>query len=146
MRFDVPEHVAAARHLPTRLRGAKSSAPATAAPRSSIAIAARLLHDQHIGALVASEDGATIPGIITERDISSRPQWQMPKAGSRLHGASTAAMETRTSGPPSRRAPTSSCLPPNAPADPLGSWRCGEPLVVRAALVGFGVGEALRAR
>src|SRR5262245_31519351 len=48
--FDVPEHVAAARHLPTRLRGAKSSAPATTAPRSSIAIAARLLHDQHHGA------------------------------------------------------------------------------------------------
>jgi len=67
MRFDVPEHVAAARHLPTRLRGAKSSARATTAPLSSIAIAARLLHDQHIGALVVSEDGATVPGIITAR-------------------------------------------------------------------------------
>jgi CBS domain-containing protein len=48
---------------------AKGSAVATTPPRTSIGTAARLLRDQHIGALVVSEDGVTVLGIITERDI-----------------------------------------------------------------------------
>jgi len=48
---------------------AKGSAVATTPPRASIATAARLLRDQHIGALVVSEDGVTVLGLITERDI-----------------------------------------------------------------------------
>jgi len=47
----------------------KGSTVATTPPRTSIATAARLLRDQHIGALIVSEDGATVLGIITERDI-----------------------------------------------------------------------------
>jgi len=47
----------------------KGSTVATTPPRTSIVTAARLLRDQHIGAVVVSEDGATVLGIITERDI-----------------------------------------------------------------------------
>src|SRR5262249_28146553 len=47
----------------------KGSTVATPPPRTSIVTAARLLRDQHIGALVVSEDGATVIGIITERDV-----------------------------------------------------------------------------
>src|SRR5262249_56166506 len=47
----------------------KGSTVATTPPRTSIVTVARLLRDQHIGALVVSEDGATVIGIITERDI-----------------------------------------------------------------------------
>jgi CBS domain-containing protein len=47
----------------------KGSNVATAPPRTSIATAARLLRDLHIGALVVSEDDVTILGLITERDI-----------------------------------------------------------------------------
>ena len=47
----------------------KGSNVATAPPRTSVATAARLLRDLHIGALVVSEDDVTVLGIITERDI-----------------------------------------------------------------------------
>jgi CBS domain-containing protein len=47
----------------------KGSIVATTPPRTSIATAARLLREQNIGALVVSEDGVTVLGIITERDI-----------------------------------------------------------------------------
>jgi len=48
---------------------AKGSDVATTSPQTSIATVARLLRDQHIGALVVSEDGAGVLGLITERDI-----------------------------------------------------------------------------
>jgi CBS domain-containing protein len=48
---------------------AKGSAVATTPPRTSVATIARLLREQHIGAMVVSEDDATVLGIITERDI-----------------------------------------------------------------------------
>jgi CBS domain-containing protein len=48
---------------------AKGTSVATTPPVTSMATAARLLRDEHIGALVVSEDGATVLGIITERDI-----------------------------------------------------------------------------
>jgi CBS domain-containing protein len=47
----------------------KGTSVATTVPGTSIATSARLLRDEHIGALVVSEDGATVLGIITERDI-----------------------------------------------------------------------------
>jgi CBS domain-containing protein len=47
----------------------KGTSVATTPPRTSIATSARLLRDKKIGALVVSEDGATVLGIITERDI-----------------------------------------------------------------------------
>jgi CBS domain-containing protein len=48
---------------------AKGSTVVTTPPRTSVATATRRLRDQHIGALVVSEDGATVLGLITERDI-----------------------------------------------------------------------------
>jgi CBS domain-containing protein len=48
---------------------AKGSTVATTPPRTSVATATRLLRDKHIGALVVSEDGVTVLGLITERDI-----------------------------------------------------------------------------
>jgi CBS domain-containing protein len=48
---------------------AKGTSVATTPPATSMATVARLLRDQHIGALVVSEDGATVLGIVTERDI-----------------------------------------------------------------------------
>lgn len=48
---------------------AKGTSVATTPPLTSMATAARLLRDKHIGALVVSEDGATVLGIVTERDI-----------------------------------------------------------------------------
>ena len=48
---------------------AKGMTVATTPPRTSVATAARLLREQHIGALVVSEDGTALMGIITERDI-----------------------------------------------------------------------------
>ena len=48
---------------------AKTSRVVTIPAGTSIATSARLLRDEHIGALVVSEDGATVVGIITERDI-----------------------------------------------------------------------------
>ena len=48
---------------------AKGTAVATTPPRTSVATAARVLREEHIGALVVSEDGAALVGIITERDI-----------------------------------------------------------------------------
>jgi CBS domain-containing protein len=47
----------------------KGSNVATAPARTSVATAARLLRELHIGALVVSEDDVTVLGIITERDI-----------------------------------------------------------------------------
>ena len=47
----------------------KGTSVATTPPRTSIATSARLLRDQHIGALVVSEDGGEVLGLITERDI-----------------------------------------------------------------------------
>src|SRR5262249_59311408 len=47
----------------------KGSTVATTPPRTSIVTAARLLRDEHIGARVVSEDGATVIGIIRERDV-----------------------------------------------------------------------------
>jgi CBS domain-containing protein len=47
----------------------KSTSVVTTSPGTSIATSARLLRDEHIGALIVSEDGATALGIITERDI-----------------------------------------------------------------------------
>lgn len=47
----------------------KGTSVATTPPDTSIATSARLLRDEHIGALVVSEDGAIVLGIITERDI-----------------------------------------------------------------------------
>jgi CBS domain-containing protein len=38
-------------------------------PATSVAAAAQILRSRHIGALVVSEDGATIKGILSERDI-----------------------------------------------------------------------------
>jgi CBS domain-containing protein len=47
----------------------KGTRVATTPPDTSIATGARLLRDEHIGALVVSEDGTTVLGIVTERDI-----------------------------------------------------------------------------
>jgi|SRR6266571_1252661 len=47
----------------------KGTTVETTPPRTSIATSARLLRDKHIGALVVSEDGTGVLGIITERDI-----------------------------------------------------------------------------
>jgi CBS domain-containing protein len=47
----------------------KTSRVVTTPPGTSIATSARLLRDEHIGALVVSDDGATVLGLITERDI-----------------------------------------------------------------------------
>ena|SRR5690348_6270629 len=48
---------------------AKGSTVVTTPPSTSVATATRRLRDQHIGALVVSEDGVTVLGLITERDI-----------------------------------------------------------------------------
>lgn len=48
---------------------AKGSTVVTTPPHASVATATRRLRDQHIGALVVSEDGVTVLGLITERDI-----------------------------------------------------------------------------
>ena len=48
---------------------AKGTAVSITPQRTSVATIARLLRDQRIGAMVVSEDGVTVLGIITERDI-----------------------------------------------------------------------------
>jgi CBS domain-containing protein len=47
----------------------KSIRVVTTPPSTSVATATRTLRDEHIGALVVSEDGAAVRGMITERDI-----------------------------------------------------------------------------
>lgn len=47
----------------------KTSPVVTTPPDTSVATSARRLRDERIGALVVSEDGAAVLGIITERDI-----------------------------------------------------------------------------
>ncbi|PIW29610.1 MAG: histidine kinase [Rhodospirillales bacterium CG15_BIG_FIL_POST_REV_8_21_14_020_66_15] len=47
----------------------KGSAVTTIKPGATIAEAARMLTEARIGAVVVSEDGATINGILSERDI-----------------------------------------------------------------------------
>ena len=48
---------------------AKGSGVATTSPNTSVATAARMLRNQHIGALVVREGEGGVLGIITERDI-----------------------------------------------------------------------------
>ncbi len=48
---------------------AKGTSVETAFPGTTIGEAARLLRDKNIGALVVSEDGSTVLGLISERDI-----------------------------------------------------------------------------
>jgi CBS domain-containing protein len=47
----------------------KGSDIITAAADSTVAVAARLLKDRRIGAVVISDDGKTVLGILSERDI-----------------------------------------------------------------------------
>jgi CBS domain-containing protein len=47
----------------------KGTSVETAFPGTTIGAAARLLRDKNIGALVVSEDGNTVLGLISERDI-----------------------------------------------------------------------------
>lgn len=47
----------------------KTTRVVTTPPHTSVATAARKLRDENIGALVVSDDGATVLGIIAERDI-----------------------------------------------------------------------------
>src|SRR5919198_1573722 len=47
----------------------KTARVVTTPPTTTVATAARVLRDEHIGALVVSDDGATVLGIVTERDI-----------------------------------------------------------------------------
>lgn len=47
----------------------KSTRVVTTPPSTSVATGARTLRDERIGALVVSEDGAAVLGMITERDI-----------------------------------------------------------------------------
>jgi CBS domain-containing protein len=48
---------------------AKGSGVTTTAPDASIATIVRVLKDKNIGALVVSEDGSAVLGLIAERDI-----------------------------------------------------------------------------
>jgi CBS domain-containing protein len=48
---------------------AKGSSVETAIPGTTIGAAARLLRDKNVGALVISDDGNTVLGLISERDI-----------------------------------------------------------------------------
>lgn len=48
---------------------AKTTRVVTTPPEASVATSVRKLRDEHIGALVVSEDGAAVLGLITERDI-----------------------------------------------------------------------------
>lgn len=47
----------------------KGDRVATIAPRATIAVAAATLRREGVGALVASQDGVTVDGILSERDI-----------------------------------------------------------------------------
>lgn len=47
----------------------KGSRVATISPQASIAVATAMLRREGIGALVVSEDGAAVDGILSERDI-----------------------------------------------------------------------------
>lgn len=47
----------------------KGSSVATVRPGATIAAAVRLMRDKNIGALVVSEDGTSLLGLIAERDI-----------------------------------------------------------------------------
>ncbi len=47
----------------------KGGAVATVAPFATVEEAARLLGERRIGALVVSEDGETVAGILSERDV-----------------------------------------------------------------------------
>jgi CBS domain-containing protein len=47
----------------------KTARVVTTPPGTSVATSARKLRDEDIGALVVSDDGATVLGLITERDI-----------------------------------------------------------------------------
>jgi CBS domain-containing protein len=50
-------------------RGDDESAVVTIRPEATIAEMLRLLADHNIGALVVSSDGATVTGIVSERDV-----------------------------------------------------------------------------
>lgn len=49
---------------------AKSTVIGTVRPGETIAILAKRLRDERIGAMIVSEDGRTIDGIISERDVT----------------------------------------------------------------------------
>ena len=53
--------------LASKARGAEEVV--TVAPEQSVAEAARLLSDRHIGALMVSADGRQVVGVLSERDI-----------------------------------------------------------------------------
>jgi CBS domain-containing protein len=51
---------------------AKGREVATIAPEASIAVAADMLAQQNLGALVVSSDGRRVQGIVSERDLVAR--------------------------------------------------------------------------
>lgn len=51
---------------------AKGNEVATIAPDASIAVAADMLAQHNVGALVVSSDGRTVQGIVSERDLVRR--------------------------------------------------------------------------
>jgi CBS domain-containing protein len=65
---DRAHHARPAMNVETILR-AKGSAVATIRPDATVGAAVKELISRNVGALVVSEDGATVDGIISERDI-----------------------------------------------------------------------------
>ena len=85
------------------LRG-KGRAVATIRPDQTIAVALAALRDRNIGALVVSEDGESVDGIISERDIV---HW-LADHGSELLSLNVAEVMTR---------PVTTCDPDDSVAD-----------------------------
>jgi CBS domain-containing protein len=71
---------------------AKGTGVKTTSPRTTSATAARMLRDHHIGALVVTEWGGGVQGIITERDIVHG----LADRGSELLDLPIATVMTRT--------------------------------------------------
>ena len=69
---------------------AKGKAAVTVKPSETVTALAELLREKHVGAAVVSEDGQSIDGVITERDIA----FGLATHGADLHALPVSALMT----------------------------------------------------
>jgi CBS domain-containing protein len=70
----------------------KGAALVTIKPSATIAVLSQLLHEKRIGAAVVSNDGQTVEGVISERDIA----YALAKHKDELHALPVSTLMTRT--------------------------------------------------
>jgi CBS domain-containing protein len=124
-------------NVETILRG-KGRDVVTIRPRDAVATALALLRDRNIGALVVSEDGNTVEGIISERDIVH---------GLADHGSALLALQVAAA----MSTPAATCDPADSVADLMAEMTNRRirhlPVVSNGRLIGIvSIGDLVKSR